>query len=312
MDIKINSNTVSVNNIIYVSPIGDDANDGLTKSTPVKSWTGLLNVANSGDAIFFMEGEHEFVDDFVDTANMAMFRDNSKKLFFYSDPNKTKLNFTVTKGTNSYGRVQFFSLENEDTILCNLNINIKSTVGGGTYDALNFSSNYQYCYNCFITISTNWTSIGGCHGGGNTLNFVNCILRTKPTTFKSIPNNDEKFCFINSLVTGVPLESIDNQNTIIDTSLNDLSEDQVLKIASDNKIGVVDGSWSLWTVDHFLIKQNSKYFTYDEYGNKLHISPLVPDKISNLSIGLSQINKYHNLIDDYTVTKITSKDKEPI
>ena len=307
MDIKINSNTVSVNNIIYVSPNGDDANDGLSDSTPVKSWTGMLNVANNGDAVFFMAGEHEFVNDFVDRNDMKMIRDNSKKLFFYSNPNKTKLNFTITKSTTFYNTVQFFSLENEDTILCNLNINIKSTVGGGNYDAMNFSSKYQYCYNCFITISTQWSAIGGSYGGGNTLNFVNCILRTKPTTFKSCHNNDEKFCFINCLATGVPLESHDNQNTIIDTSLNDLSQVQVLKIASDNKIGVANGSWSLWDNEYFLIKQNSEYFTYDNDGNKLYISPSDLDKISNLTTGLSQINKYHNLIDDYMVTKIISK-----
>ena len=306
MDIKINSNTVSVNNIIFVSPNGDDANDGLASSTPVKSWTGMLNVANNGDAVFFMAGEHEFVNDYVETSfNMAMIRDENKKLFFYSDPNKTKLNFTVTKGTNSYGRVQFFSLTNKDTILCNLNINIKSTtpINQG-YNTLCYDSALTSMYNCFIEIDTPWSYICGCHGGGNTLTFSNCILKIKPAKFGIINTNTESFAFENSLVSCTPAETISTQNTITNTELINMSYEDIISFSKSKQIGVSFGEWSLWNSEKFLIKQNSEYFSYDNDGNKIIIDITNSESLSAVGYGLKTIMDNFDFSGDFSIIKI--------
>ena len=41
---------------IYVSDTGDDENDGLTESTPIRSWLRFINLCDGNDEIIIMGG----------------------------------------------------------------------------------------------------------------------------------------------------------------------------------------------------------------------------------------------------------------
>jgi hypothetical protein len=41
---------------IYVSDTGDDENDGLTESTPIRSWLRFINLCEGNDEIIIMGG----------------------------------------------------------------------------------------------------------------------------------------------------------------------------------------------------------------------------------------------------------------
>lgn len=123
--IKINSDTYTVNNIYYISPNGDDNNEG-TFTCPFFSYKKAYNTCNDGDAICFLSGTHNFVDDDLildtySTTQNAIFV--NKNLIIYS---KSIVNTILNIEVSDKDRNALFCVLGENTIVTNLHIKYKS------------------------------------------------------------------------------------------------------------------------------------------------------------------------------------------
>ena len=309
MNLIIGKVNFDVNHIIYVSPNGDDSNDGLTESTPIVSFHAIISKATDGDAIYFMPGEHTFTDDFVDIDNMLMIRDEGKKLLFYSQPEKTTLNFILTRGGPRYGRSHFFSLMNHDSMICNLLINIETN---GPFTNVNglFYQNLGSIKNCFITIRTPWHSIGGSHNGDNDKPTVieNTIFRFTPTNTFTIINYTHptgtfivKDCLISKEWDNNPKDNyFTNINTVVDASINDNTATELIMMAKSSQSYMYKGDLTLWNPSSYIIRINDKDYlvTSDQelvqvdYHNDIELLKTKATSLVNINKKIKELDRY--------------------
>lgn len=154
--IRINNEEIYVNNLYYISPTGNDNNDG-SYDNPFKTYKKAEEIASSGDGIEILPGTHNWnmtlessnkyirsiywANNYVIRDNYSCLYDNGKKLFVYGTPNKTIVNIkTVSGQINS-----LFCLRNSETQVAGLIINFEVTDSGFFYH-YTYNGNYQYHY----------------------------------------------------------------------------------------------------------------------------------------------------------------------
>ena len=129
MNITIGKKTLSVDGIIYISPYGDDTNDGLSTSTPVKSYKKALELCSNNYGIYFMTGTHIINDEtrhgsgspnsyyITNYLGIGSYLEN---LILFSNPLKTKI---IINPTDRNGAYSDYLLETNKTFsMYNLNI----------------------------------------------------------------------------------------------------------------------------------------------------------------------------------------------
>ena len=111
--IKIGNKTFTKNRIIYISPNGNDSNNGLTEDTPVLTLSKALSLCSADYAIKFMSGDHVFTN-----SNITF---STSGLLLYSDPTNTTITFNNTS-TVHYGIQTTLTSSVNPAYLINLNI----------------------------------------------------------------------------------------------------------------------------------------------------------------------------------------------
>ena len=259
MNLKIGKKEFAVDRIIYVSPNGNDNNDGLSKSAPLLTLTHAIEyiINLGGGAICFMRGVHDFTDQCFyqsDNSNNVFIRDfntknsftsgNSVPIIFYSEfPKYTEIHLTKTY-LKGYNRTQFINLSNSDSKLINLNIILKCDVATNDgYDSLFTAGKQNLITNCMFNIDvSNWNRIRICSHTGKFI-FDNCAFITgsisKQNTYSSVVYNECIF-------------QIEPQGTInncyINSNLYNMSIDELLEneYINENKIGLGYSDYSEW------------------------------------------------------------------
>jgi hypothetical protein len=124
--LKINNETLTFNNILYVSPEGDDTGGDGTGTNPFKTMDKTINTAASGDCIYLMEGTFEpltlhlypSVSSISDVTGVFI-GDDGKELTFISNPNKTKI--IIYNSRTNYRDGHCINLYNANSKVINLN-----------------------------------------------------------------------------------------------------------------------------------------------------------------------------------------------
>ena len=80
MDIQIGKKTLSVDGVIYISPNGNDSNNGTNRNAPVLTITKAISLCSDNYAVYFMEGNHNLQQkSYGDFINLG-----GKNIIFYS------------------------------------------------------------------------------------------------------------------------------------------------------------------------------------------------------------------------------------
>lgn len=259
MNLKIGKKEFTVDRIIYVSPNGNDNNNGLSKSAPLLTLKYAIEyiISLGGGAICFMKGVHDFTDQCFyqsDNSNNAFIRDfNTKSSFasgkstpiiFYSEfPKYTEIHLIKTY-LIGYDRTQFINLLNSDSKLINLNIFFKCDVAtNGDYDSLFTVGKQNLITNCMFNIDVkNWNKIRICSHTGKFI-FDNCVFITGNTLKQ---NTYENSTYNNCVFQIKPQGKINN--CCINSNINNMSIDELLNLKDDNgnKVGISNSDYSTW------------------------------------------------------------------
>lgn len=259
MNLKIGKKEFTVDRIIYVSPNGNDNNNGLSKSAPLLTLKYAIEyiISLGGGAICFMRGVHDFTDQCFyqsDDSNNYFIKDfdNTKSvpIIFYSEsPKYTEIHLIKTY-LIGYNRTQFISLNNSNSKLINLNIFFKCDVAEyETYSALfTGEPSNVLITNCIFNIDIkNWSNIPvyvESHGG--TCKFDNCVFNTG-NIVKHLTGN---YCTYNNCVfqTNPINGNGTTNNCYINSNINDMSINELLNLKDDNgnKVGVSNSDYSMW------------------------------------------------------------------
>lgn len=324
MKINIGSLEKRVESVIYISPNGSDDNNGLSKETPVLTFNKAINLAGDNYGICFMEGEHDFTNQYVTSSggvNMQFFRESDnfadKSIIFYSEkPSNTKLNFICT---NRNGRQQCVCLCGSNTELYNLNLVFKTNDMNSSYSGIFMTCKNTKIYNCLFRIELI---------SGTTVKLIS--HNSKLFMYNSVLtwNNDNPITFIDG-TEGTTSVTIDNsviQNTsgldsissltlsdynIQNTELNSKDDSSIVAISGtgnpDLNLGVIglQGAYSTWEIVLNLLKYANGYISIldSEFDNALSNY-----KVYALTTELSElVKKGFNLSKLFTSTTINEE-----
>lgn len=289
MNIKIGGTKFEINKQIYISPNGDDANDGLSESTPILTIARAEEISEDNDAIFFMEGDHVFNNTLTYTdnvsINVAVLRNSEgKNIIFYSNPLTTSLTFNITSTPSRFGRVQLIGIIGAgDLRLVNLNINFNvsqnSCIHADGYNALFLRTDEQvgkmYVDNCLFKLDIPANLMSFSHG------IVKDDRSIVQITNSNIINNNEFIKWSkgynfyisvkNSLLSNSTdcinfIKSDDNgNNQIIGTDVYGYSYNEIMALNQNvlkNKMGLFNGLSTMWIKDKYLLKDKLTSETY--------------------------------------------------
>ena len=130
--------------IAYMSPNGDNANDGLTMLTPKKSIYGVLNSIENVETIIFLEGEYVSGVNYFDSA----FGQQGQVI-------NQPINF-IGLGKVIFNNLNNYPIKFENSVYCE-NIHFK---GGNNCVVVNHSSRQYYSVFNHCTFSNSYTLNG--------------------------------------------------------------------------------------------------------------------------------------------------------
>lgn len=312
MIITIGRVSIDVNKIIYVSPNGNDDNDGITEDTPVKSLTKAKSLIVDNCAVLFMEGTHEFLNEFTtDPANMRFLSDDKKQTIFYStDPLKTKIILKLTQIT-TYGRQHFINCGNANSKLINLNMECISTNSDNDVSGLLFGHSASII-NCYIKANVQWSVFRLGHGGLKNpfINSVLCYNKSLGIVASSPAKSGFDNCILkDNMAIG---ESTVSEYCTIEPNLYNMGLNEILgKTWGEGNpeiipsgIGLLYGPYSMWKPESYCFHdiESNKSFVFDGDIEKSFVINDTLDKgilypnISDLSKDLPKIDKKINIM----------------
>lgn len=241
--ITINEDTYEVNNIYYVSPNGNDSNDG-SKSNPFLTYKKAYITCSNGDAICFLPGTHRFTnnelinDPIASGASYISGIYCTKQLVIYSE----KLKKTTVEIDRDYngGRVSLFGLGNENAIITNLYIKYHSNrVTGNSYENAVSIGSIGKVINCIIDITSDG-SISMCYN--DACKYINCTFLNRSNWFISYNGTSTTLtnCVYNNFLSSEPHIILTNCLEVSDLTDSNLYKKRTL---SDIRVGVIISSF---------------------------------------------------------------------
>lgn len=290
MNITIGKKTLSVDGIIYLSPYGDDTNDGSSTSTPLKSYKKALELCNDNYAIYFMPGTHNinketnkgsgYAASFYLT-NYLGDRRYLKNLILFSNPLKTKIIINA-KDQNGNTSEYFLQLINCETFSI-YNLNIEYLQNLNDYNCRFF---FMYTnegtinlYNTIINVKINGigSSLDDIDINKTSLNVYNSILYSNKVASRDSSSNST-FLVQNSIIGNFGTKPTTNTNSMsyspTYTNIEDIiKEEQGL---CTDTVGVYNGDYSEWgtyKVEEISVERISSTNLPTRYGfkNEIHL-----------------------------------------
>lgn len=326
MNITIGKKTLSVDGVIYISPYGDDTNDGLSTSTPVKSYKKALELCSNNYGIYFMTGTHIINDEtrhgsgyaasyyITNCLGMGSYLEN---LILFSNPLKTKIIINAKDQIGSTSEY-FLHLTNCETFsMYNLNIEYLQNLNdyncrfffmytnGGT---VNF-------YNTIINVKINGigSSLDDIDIYKTYLNVYNSILYSNKVASRDSSSNST-FLVQNSIIGNFGTKPTTNTNSIsyspTYTNIEDIIKEE--KGLCTDTIGLYSGDYSEWgtyKVEEISIERISSTNLPTRYGfkNEIHLfftndkKLYVTDSNGNLILIQSHSHDNNDILNKFSV-----------
>lgn len=319
MILEIGSSRFEVNNIYFISPMGDDTNPG-TEDKPFKSFKNTVkNKLLAGDSLCFLPGDYLLDDKECEVYNdwtFAGFSDYGKRIIFftrYPEDVKITINYTAA----NYERNHYLSLFANNSRAINLNFIIKSSSTKQSYANAIFTgaggtgSNYVTYENCNIYAESkgNISIMYYCSIIMNNCNLViKDILSTNYSGGVKMVN-----CFYNNIggngITTSFCMKLENLGSLSLTQLAGLNYKGDPTILNTNGtpsiIGLAGGPSSLWSFIKVLIKSGDIYYCINNQG--LEIVNTIEEAVNNKKInGIRELSEYNpfKLLDTLKIIKI--------
>lgn len=300
--IKISNEELEVNRVINISPNGNDGTGDGSVNNPYKTLGKAINTSVSGDAIFFMKGNHYLTNSEVYGTGIissnGLFSDNGKDLIIYSDMISTRIfcTYTTSNPMSYEGRYYVFTIRGVSKII---NLNLE----------LNYPSNNDSYQNSIFV----W-----CNGKAIISNNIIRIINTAGTPSLFYDNSGQKTTISNNVIyfnskgysrnySGNPV-FIDNYSNINYWGIQgiwaaDTSSSDVLFYKSYIK-GIFHGLYPV-NVFLFLLKRNNQYYSILPEFYDSDLEQYIPLDGLNFNKGF--------LFDDlFTETTINKKNFKPI
>ena len=329
MNITIGKKTLSVDGVIYISPYGDDTNDGLSTSTPVKSYKKALELCSNNYGIYFMAGTHIINDKtrqgsgypsfYYITNNLGTDYNGLENLILFSNPLKTKI---IINPADRKGTCSDYLLETKSKTFSMYNLNIEYIQNLNDYNShfylINSSSSTINLYNTIINVKT--VGIGSVSYdielyGSSTLNVYNSILYSNRVSSRDgNSNSSSSFTVQNSITSDFGTKPTTNTNSIYYsptyTDLEDIIEEE--KGLCTDTIGLYSGDYSEWgtyKVEEISIERISSTNLPTRYGfkNEIHLfftsdkKLYVTDSNGNLILIQSHSHDNNDILNKFSV-----------
>ena len=327
MNITIGKKTLSVDGVIYISPYGDDTNDGLSTSTPVKSYKKALELCSDNYGIYFMTGTHIINDETRHGSGYAASfyltnyledRKYLKNLILFSNPLKTKI---IINPTDRNGAYSDYLLETNKTFsMYNLNIEYIQNLNdyNNRFYLIYSSASTINLYNTIINVKT--VGIGSVSYdielySSSTLNVYNSILYSnKVSSRDGNSNSSSSFIVQNSITSDFGTKPTTNTNSIYYsptyTDLEDIIKEE--KGLCTDTIGLYSGDYSEWgtyKVEEISIERISSTNLPTRYGfkNEIHLfftndkKLYVTDSNGNLILIQSHSHDNNDILNKFSI-----------
>lgn len=282
--IQINNETLTFNNIYYVSTTGNDTTGNGSLSLPYKTvYKAVGRCASSGDAVYALAGSYDVTYVSTETESNYKYRnynsgglyDFGKSISFIGQPNKTT--FVCDGYQHPYRDSHCILTTGADTRIYNIKFNYWTGGRTSSYEIAIFgnlpTSVKAKLYNCIINCNEHVTMLYPVNSS--------CNVKVYNTVFKLIQNLTGNYDRIGSTVTLENCVSNFNiSNTLgikINTCLFNATINSNFEVTSAGAVnsgtgydpdssvadlGVYGGLFS-WAQVYFLVKHGSDYKYYD-------------------------------------------------
>lgn len=154
MQITLNSQVITYNNIYYVSASGDDITGDGTKDKPFKSYDKAFSKSLSGDLIYFIKGTYNITTVINgDSYSGAFIYDRDKQLTIYAEPYTYII---MNNPSNLFRDTHIFTTYNDNTKVIGFTIDYYVSDNRAVYGRSIFgSTDYPIrgtVYNCHFII----------------------------------------------------------------------------------------------------------------------------------------------------------------
>ena len=240
MDIQIGKKNLSVDGVIYISPNGNDSNNGTNRNAPVLTITKAISLCSDNYAVYFMEGNHNLQQkNYGDFINLG-----GKNIIFYSNPNNTFITVSPFVNTETGNLDSCYFITNGTLKMYNLKIECgyhSRTSGSNGTAILNIE-------NCCIVGNFSgeryWISYDLAEG--STVN--NSIIIHNVYTYGSTDQtvSGQKAVITNSVVSAGTFSLGENckTTTVKSTDMNECLS-KTLEECNDT-VGIYSGDYSEW------------------------------------------------------------------
>ena len=258
INIKIGNKTIQKAGIIYISPDGNDTNNG-TKESPVKTYEKALSLCGNNYAIFFMKGTH--------TLNFFKISNDSKSYALFTNSFKTS--------NNNYIIYNFLLFSNLLETIIIWNFSYTMYYSDIYFLCANGSDANLQLYNLNIEITINLNSTPSSYfyflkGGSEdvaTINITNCLIKCNVynpyqsySWGKALINNSiiylntkesstyATYTFNDSILYNLRYESRTNNNSkeLEVTGSNFATIEKEAKALCTDTMGIYSGDYSEW------------------------------------------------------------------